>query len=130
MRLSQRPSHWGHWSEASSARGQSNLACGGLCLLPGSNFRRNQISDGQSYQIGGDGLTHLEEELIWTSLLPGVSTHHSCEAIWDLTTEKAYEILPGQSLLLISLKDSTAGNLHGDSNDLEPILGNTKVSRH
>ena len=89
VRLSQRPSHWGHWSEASSARGQSNLACGGLCLLPGSNFCRNQISDGQSYQIGGDGLTHLEGELIWTSLLPGVSTHHSCEAIWDLTTEKA-----------------------------------------
>lgn len=51
---------------------------------PGSNFCRNQISDGQSYQIGRDGVAHLEEELIGASLLPGVGTHHSCEAIRDL----------------------------------------------
>lgn len=60
-----------------------------LYLLPGSNFCRNQISDGQSHQVGGDGLAHLEEVCVGTFLLPGISTHHSGEAIWHLTTEKA-----------------------------------------
>lgn len=32
-------------------------------------------------------MVHLEEELLGASLLPGVSAHHSCEAIWDLTTK-------------------------------------------
>lgn len=36
-------------------------------------------------------MAHLEEELIWSSLLPGVCTHHSCEAIWNLATEGAWE---------------------------------------
>ena len=83
-----------------------------LGLLPGSNFSRNQISDGQGYQIGRDGLTHPEEELIGASLLPGVSTHYGGEAIWDLRTENTGELSPGQRLLSIS-------NLPGDDGSLQ-----------
>ena len=82
-----------------------------LGLLPGSNFSRNQISDGQGYQVGRDGLTH-PEELIGASLLPGVSTHHGGEAIWDLRTENTGELSPGQRLLSIS-------NLPGDDGGLQ-----------
>lgn len=82
-------------------------------LLPGSNFSRNQVSDGQGYEVGRDRLTHLEEEFTGASLLPGVSTHHGSEAVWDLRTENAGEASPGQRLLSIS-------NLPGDSGGLQP----------
>lgn len=58
-------------------------------------------------------MTHLEEELTGASLLPGVSTHHGSEAVWDLRTENAGEASPGQRLLSIS-------NLPGDSGGLQP----------
>ena len=82
-----------------------------LGLLPGSNFSRNQISDGQGYQVGGDGLTHPEEELIGAALLPGVSTHHSGEAIWNLRTEEASKVSPGQSQFPISSLPGDDGGL-------------------
>lgn len=94
----------------------------GLGLLPGSNFSRNQISDGQGYQVGGDGLTHPEEELIGAALLPGVSTHHSGEAIWNLRTEEASKVSPGQSQLSIS-------SLPGDDGGLQATRS-TEASRN
>lgn len=75
-------------------------------------------------------MTHLEEELIWTSLLPGVSAHHGCEAIRDLPTGKAQEVSPGETLPLSSWENSMASSLCGGDHDLEPILGSTRVPRN
>lgn len=57
-------------------------------LLPWTNFSRNNVTNNQSNQVGGNWLGHLEDEcVVFLLLLPGRSAHHSCEALRDLAKE-------------------------------------------
>lgn len=56
-----------------------------LSPLPWANISRHDVPNNQSDQVGGDWLGHLEYKGVVLLLLPARGTHHSREALRDLT---------------------------------------------